>query len=128
MPAGTPDTALTRSRRVSLCGEFVFVEQPAESVAPPDMPPVVMGGDGSRLDNGRLLLERAVWPMRVVVGDILAQHPLEVRARDDQDPVKTLAPHAADPALRVRLRPRRRDRRADDPDPFRVEDLVEAGP
>jgi hypothetical protein len=59
---------------LSLCGEFVLVEQPAESVAPPDLPLLVMRGDGSRLDEGRLLLELAVWPMRVVVGDVLAQH------------------------------------------------------
>src|SRR6266542_3693808 len=91
------------------------------------MPFVVMRGDGNRLDKGRLLLERAVWPVRVVVGDVLAQHPLEVGARNDQDPIKTLATGAADPALRVRLRPRRRDRRPDDPDPFRAEDLVEGG-
>jgi hypothetical protein len=103
------------------------LEQPAGSVAPPDLALVVMRGDGSRLDKGRLLLERAVWPMRVVVGDVLAQYPLEVRARDDQDAIEALAPHAADPPLRVRLRPRRRDRRPNDPDPFRAEDLVEAG-
>src|SRR5205809_608574 len=91
------------------------------------MPLLVVGGDGSRLDKGRLLLERPVWPMRVVVSDVFAQHPIEVHARDDQDAIKTLAPHAADPALRVSLRPRRRDRRPDDPDAFRAEDLVEAG-
>jgi hypothetical protein len=74
------------------------VEQPAESVAPPDMPLLVMSGDRSGFDKGRLLLERAVWPMRVVVGDVLAQHPLEVHARDDQDAIETLAPDAADPS------------------------------
>jgi hypothetical protein len=31
-----------------------------------DIPLVVMRGDRNRLDKGRLLLERAVWPMRVV--------------------------------------------------------------
>src|SRR5438874_8114154 len=91
------------------------------------MPRVVMPGDGIRLDKGRLLLERAVRPMRVVVGDVLAQHSLEVGARDDQDAIKALAPDAPDPALRVRLRPWRRDRRPDHPDPFRAEDLVEDG-
>jgi hypothetical protein len=101
------------------------VEQPAESVASVDTPFVVIPGDGIRLDKGRLLLERAVRPMRVVVGDVLAQHCLEVGARNDQDPIKTLAPHAADPALRVRLRPWRRDRRPDDADPFRADHLIE---
>jgi hypothetical protein len=46
-------------------------------------------------------------------------------ARDDQDAIEALAPDAADPALRVRLRAGRRDRRADHPDPLRPEDLVE---
>ena len=44
-----------------------------------------------------------------------------------QDPVETLAPDAANPALRVRLRPRRRNRRLDHSDPLRAEDLVEVG-
>src|SRR3954453_19209972 len=47
-------------------------------------------------------------------------------AREDQDPVETLAPDAADPALRVRLRPRRRERRLDHSNTFRAEDFVEA--
>src|SRR5712691_10242433 len=46
-------------------------------------------------------------------------------ARDDQDPIETLAPDAAHPALRVRLRPRRRDRRSDHPDPLRATETVE---
>src|SRR5437868_9390895 len=64
--------------------------------------------------------------MRVVVSDVLAQHPLQLLARDDQDPVQTLAPDTADPTLRVRLRPRRRQRRPDHPDTLGAEDLVEA--
>src|SRR6266540_4325870 len=65
--------------------------------------------------------------MRVVVGDVLAQHRLELPARHDQDPVETFAPDAADPALGMRFRPWRRDRRPDRPEPFRTEDLVESG-
>ena len=84
------------------------MEQPAESVAPAGMPGVVVPGEGIGLDKGRLLLERAVRPMRVVVGDVLAQHSLELGARDDQDAIKALAPDAADAALRVRLRRWRR--------------------
>jgi hypothetical protein len=73
-----------------------------------------------------MLLERAVWPMSVVVGDVLAQRPLEVPPRDDQDPVEAFAADAADSALGMRLRPWGRDRRADHPDSFRAEDLVES--
>src|SRR5207248_1065295 len=36
--------------------------------------------------GGLLLVERAVRPVHVVVSDVLAEHPLEVPARDDQDP------------------------------------------
>jgi hypothetical protein len=54
-----------------------------------------------------------VWPVRVVVGDVLAQNRLEPAARHDQDPVETFTPDAADPALGARFRPRRRDRRLD---------------
>ena len=63
---GAHPTRCTESQRVSLCSEFVLVEQPAEAVAPADTPFVVMPGDGIRLDKRRLLLERAVRPMRVV--------------------------------------------------------------
>jgi hypothetical protein len=102
---------------VLLCGEFVLVEQAAESVAPTDAAVAVMRGDGSRLEQRRLLLERAVRPMRVVVRDVLVQYPLEVRPRDDQDPIEALAADAFDPALGMCPRPRRRDRRADHRDP-----------
>jgi hypothetical protein len=50
------------------------VEQPAESVAPADAPVVVSRRDGPHLGERRLLIERAVWPVRVVVGGVLAQN------------------------------------------------------
>jgi len=50
-----------------LRGEFVLVEQAAESVAAADAALVVRRGNSNRLGHGRLLLERAVRPMRVVV-------------------------------------------------------------
>jgi hypothetical protein len=37
-------------------------------------------------------------PMSVVVPDVDVQHALELRASDDKDPVKALAPHRADEA------------------------------
>src|SRR6266536_1807790 len=114
-------------RNGSLRGEFVLVKQTAESVAPPDTPLQVGRRDGARLEERRVLVERAVWPMRVVVGDVLAQHRLELPAGDDQDPVETFASGAADPALGVCFRPWRRDWRLDQPEPLRPEDLVEDG-
>jgi hypothetical protein len=87
------------------------VEQTAEPVVPTDTPLLVRRPDGPDLADRRLLVERAVWPMRVVVGDALAQNRLELPAGDDQHPVETLAPNAADPALGVRFRAWRSDRR-----------------
>jgi hypothetical protein len=65
--------------------------------------------------------------VRVVVGDVLAQNSLELFARNDQNAVETFTPDAADPSLRARLRPRRGDRRLDQPESLRPEDLVECG-
>jgi hypothetical protein len=41
----------------SLRGEFVFVEQAAESILPADTPLAVLGREVSRRGEGRLLLE-----------------------------------------------------------------------
>jgi hypothetical protein len=74
-----------------------------------------------------LLVERAVWPMRVVVGDVLAQNRLKLLAGDDQDSVETFTPDAADPALGVRFRPWRSDWGLDQPESLRTKDLVDGG-
>lgn len=63
--------------------------------------------------------------MSVVVLDVDLQDPLELRATDDQDPVKALAPHRADEALGVRVGTRCPDRRLDDLESFASEHLVE---
>ena len=51
--------------------------------------------DGPQLRERRLLVERAVWPVRVVVDDVLAQHRLELSAGDNQDAVEAFTPGAA---------------------------------
>jgi hypothetical protein len=48
-----------------------------------------------------------------------------VAAAEDQEPVETLAPDAADPTFGVRSRLRGSHRRLDDTDSFRAEDLIE---
>jgi hypothetical protein len=103
------------------------VEQTAEPVAPTDTPLVVRRRDGRHLEERRLLVERAVRAVRVVVGDVLAQNRFELPARDDQRAVEAFAPDAADPALGVRFRQRRGDRRLDQSESLRPEDLVEGG-
>jgi hypothetical protein len=88
----------------ALCGEFVLVQKAAESVASTNATVALPCADRNRLQDRRLLLERAVRSMGVVVCDVLAQHAFEMPLRKDQDPVEALAPDAADPALRLRLR------------------------
>ena len=60
-------------------------------------------------------VERPVRPLLGVVADIDAEHALELAATEDEQSVEALAPDAADPALDVRVRVRRLDRRPDDP-------------
>ena len=63
-------------------------------------------------------------PLAVVVVDVDPQHPFEVTAVEDQQPVETLAAHRSDEALGDRVRLWRADRRLHDPDPLAAEDLV----
>ena len=54
-----------------------------------------------------------------------AEHPFEMAAVEDQEPVETLRSDGADEALGNRVRLCRSHRRADDLDPFASEDGVE---
>jgi hypothetical protein len=53
-----------------------------------------------------------------------AEHPLEMAAVEDQQPVEALGAHGSDEALGDRVRLRRADRCPDDLDPFDAEDGV----
>ena len=66
-------------------------------------------------------------PMAVVMVDVLSEDGFELTSVEDQHPVETLAADGADEALGKGVGPRGSDRRADDPDAHRTEDLVEAG-
>src|SRR6266540_3251236 len=70
-------------------------------------------------------VERAVWPVLVVVAAVNAEHVLEVAAAEDEDSVEAISAESADPALGVSVRVRRLDRRVDHPDALTPEDLVE---
>src|SRR6266496_2728135 len=108
--------------------EFVFMEQPAEEVAPPDLRDASRDR-GWRIESAvaiwRSELEPSVWPLLVEVADVDAEDMLELVATEDQEPIEALATHAADPAFRVGGRVRRPDRCADDRDLFALEDAVE---
>ena len=62
----------------------------------------------------------------VVVLDVDAEHPFEVTAVQDQQPVETLGPHGSDEALGNRVRFRSPHRRLQDPNLLAAEYLVEA--
>jgi hypothetical protein len=112
-------------RKVGLCGEAVFVEESAESVAAPNeargsVPDLQLLGQGIGW-----LVERAVWPVAVVVAGEDAEHTLEVTPVHDREPVQTLRAGGADEALGDRVRLRRPHRRLDDLDAFACKHGVE---
>ena len=108
-------------------GAGVFVDQAAESVSSLDSALLwwCYELEGWLLGSGWLEFEAAVRPVGVVVVDVDVEDVLEVSAAADQDPVEALASDGPDAALGVGVGPRRPDGRADDPDSFAVEDLVE---
>ena len=118
--------------RRRLCGQFVFVQQPAEPVATPqtiERRPFCTQrrfAYGRRLRQRRTLGERAVRPMLVAVLRVHVNDALEVAAAEDQQPVKACAPQACDPALGVRTSPRRPHGRPNHADARGAENLVEA--
>lgn len=58
-----------------------------------------------------------MWPMAVVVIDILGEHHLELTSAEDQHPVETLPADRPDEPLGEGVGPRSSDGCADDPDP-----------
>jgi hypothetical protein len=78
-----------------------------------------------RSGSGGHEVERPVRPVAVVGVDEDAEHPLEVAAVDDQEPIETFGSSRADEAFGDRVRLRGSHRCADDLDPFALEDGVE---
>ena len=75
----------------SSSSELVLVEQSAEPVASPDLAGRCPSGEKRRRRGLRSLEPKsAVWSVRVVVADILTQHPFELATVDDEDPVEAL--------------------------------------
>ena len=99
---------------VTLCDLGIFVDQTPEPVPPQD--PNIGAQSGRMLaSGGRAPAERPVQAMNVVMIDVFAQDQPQVPLAGDQHPIQTLAPGAGNPPLRDRVRPRRPDRRLDDP-------------
>ena len=70
-------------------------------------------------------LQRAVWPVRVVVIREYAKHGLEVSTIHDQEPVEALRTDGADETLGDGVRLRSPDWRLDDLNAFAGKDGVE---
>ena len=66
--------------REGLCGEFVFVQKAAKPVVSANVSLADWGADRDWSGEGRLLLQRAVRSMRVVVRNVFVEYALEVAA------------------------------------------------
>ena len=75
----------------------------------------------------RILLQRSVRPVAVVVIGVLAEDQPQVPFADDKHPVQALAASTADPAFGDRVRPGALARVFDDPHTSRGEHRVEGG-
>jgi hypothetical protein len=79
-----------------------------------------------RTPGRRVLVQRPMWPVHIVMIDVLVKDHPQVPLASDQQPVQALAPGAGNPALRDRVRPRRPHRRPDDPRADRGKNRVES--
>jgi len=111
---------------VALCDLRIFVDEAAEPVSPLNTHSGRFHG-WMGAPGGRVLQQRPVRPMVVVMIDILAEDHPQVPYPGDQHPVQALAAGAADPAFRYSVRAGRLDGRLDDPHAGRGEDRVECG-
>jgi hypothetical protein len=98
---------------VTSCDLGVFVDQAAEPVAPQHANTrAFCRRTGS--PGGRILVQRPVWPVGVVVIGVLTKDEPQMLFPDDQHLIKALTAGAADPAFGNRVRPWRPDRGLDD--------------
>ena len=110
---------------VTSCDLHVLVYEAAEPVSS-QWPNCRVAAWGSAVCR-RLLSERPVWAMKVVVLGELTQHCCEVARSGAQEVVEALPAQGADEALRDRVRPRCPDRGANDADVGAGEHGVERG-
>jgi hypothetical protein len=107
------------------CRGPVFVDESAKQIVALDL---CVGWSNRCVSRfGRDERERAMRPLRLVVGHVAAKHVLEVASAEDQQPVETLGADGTHEPLRVGVRLRRPNRRLDHLDPFAAEHLVEGG-
>jgi hypothetical protein len=71
-------------------------------------------------------MDTSVRALLVVVIDIVPKYSFEMSMAEDEDAVQAFSPNCPHPTFSVGIGPRGSDRRLDDSDPFRSEDLVES--
>ena len=99
------------------------MEQTAEHVLAPHKARTV--DHGHRPRGGKAQLKASVGPLSVVMGDVLAEHQLEVAAAEDEQVVGAFASYRPHPALGESVRSWGLDRAFDHPGTHRSEDGVE---
>jgi hypothetical protein len=99
---------------VTLCDLGVFADEVAETVSPQNTHVAHFYG-WMETPGGRILPQRPVRPMLVVMIGVLTEDQPQVPFAGEQHPVQALAAGATHPALCDRVRPRRPDGRLDDP-------------
>ena len=75
--------------------------------------------------GGHSQAQSPMWSLLEVMRDVRLEHPLEMRATEDQDVVEALTAHGPHEPLRECIRPRRADRRSDDADALGPEHRIE---
>lgn len=106
-----------------LGSRFVLVNQPVEDPLPFES----LGGEAGWRRLGWSAALGAVWPVLVVVRQVLGEHLPQVSFTIDEQVVGAFPAQGTNPALADRVCPGRLDRSPDDLDAFGSEDGVEAG-
>jgi hypothetical protein len=89
---------------VTPCDLGTFADQAAEP-ASPQHPDARAWSKRMRTSGRRVLLQRPVWPVRIVVMEVFIKDQLQVPFAGEQHPVQALAAGAGNPPLGDRVRP-----------------------
>ncbi len=108
---------------LGLRGQLVLLDESAEDAAARD---VDEGRRNGGVPRHRRPAEAPMWPVLVVVPDVLGERLFQVRTPEDEGPVQALSPYGPNEALRIRIEARRSHRGLDDLDSLRDEHRVEA--
>ncbi len=100
--------------------------EPAQDVASSDTQQIRERSWRTRRRVRRSEVEAAVRPPRVVVGDVLAEHPFEMTSTEDERPVQALGSDGVHLSLGEGVRPRSPERGENDPHSLAREDAIEA--